>query len=1216
MYPHIDDQHQYIINARDRHSPENFTLIPMAQTVWDDAILALLPENVQKDVAKLDSQSQKCTRVLEYVLSDKTLRTCEKYVYYSPLREIESKLDEVNYAATDAEWAESINDIYREYAKLYPEAVPILKERAQRESDIRTNLVLAPDWERNFLPSCIDVTNLIPYGALTSKPDIFTRIYNKYRTFNQKKHHCCVTDKYCTVADHLAYYRHTRERHSEPVPDAHICWFHEIEKRRLPLKDFIDGFISVAKPYVRTCYDENNHKFVFPIQDVELVRKLNVGFIPPQELQKSVYPYIKLQKTSLALTHVFVTAVKTGFQKAAKYAGPALAILSVWTGIVISAVVFQTIRDEYNAAKEERTFEPQVSDGPKAVHHPRRQHNRKAQITQRVSFDANADGQPIVVDAIPQDQFVANMCTDRSGVIDRVLTDTLPLYLNQMCYVSIKGKIGLHDAFFVNCHTFILTHHALELLARDDILVFDFPLKGTGYDNMTVRFGDCTYVQMQSSLVAQKPIDLILVRLPPQKFVPGMQDMYSRFMPTNYLNNLSKNNYVAVTVESYPNLAHKIPHIRSVCDGLLMRSEHSYMLDSSQEDSRVITLPEYIIYPFPASKGKCVTLVLLVDPKYQSKARIAGFHVSGNVPLQKGVAAIVSSESIQDARTRLDSASYDKYGKVVSLEFEAEYSGGYVGDVVLSLPNKDPVLYTTTKPVDLPMVGGKITTYQPDTSKIVLSPIGVEQRAECTKAPAVLKPKLINGVWVDPFKKALSKLIRPIPDIKQEIVDLCVQDIKNLYNSMPSRVPRRLLTIEESAFGVPDMGIPSLNIKTSSGVKYKIEIPGLVGKKGLIDIENQTIAPRLRDLVHKRLELAHKGVILEALCEDLLKDEKRPLEKVAECKTRLFNSNPLDLTMAIRMYFGAFMSEQMMNRIYCGSAVGINPVSSEWDLLAKYLLKFGDHIVAGDFSNYDASLPREFLFSYLDAINDWYDDSEENQYVRTVLWCTITAPLHLARGIIYWSYSSNPSGNAATVFINNGASMIAFRYAWYSILLRSVDENDEPYDVAQCPFNKYVTLAVFGDDNIFGVHPKFRKIFNQATITKELATIQFQYTDETKSQGVELTFRPLNDCMFLKRHFTYDEANCSYIGRLDFTTLKEIARWTYTDIKHDELAQAIEQVIAEFALYPPHIFKTETAQLLRAARRNDYPIIHVSTYSAYRARAFETELDPDVSQIL
>jgi hypothetical protein len=103
-----------------------------------------------------------------------------------------------------------------------------------------------------------------------------------------------------------------------------------------------------------------------------------------------------------------------------------------------------------------------------------------------------------------------------------------------------------------------------------------------------------------------------------------------------------------------------------------------------------------------------------------------------------------------------------------------------------------------------------------------------------------------------------------------------------------------------------------------------------------------------------------------------LKDAKIPIAKANVGKTRLFTACPLHYTILFRQYFLPFIAHSMRNRVQNSIAVGINPMSPEWDLLAKRLKKNGKHVIAGDYSNFDGTLPVQYVEVAVKIMVDWF----------------------------------------------------------------------------------------------------------------------------------------------------------------------------------------------------------------------------------------------------
>ena len=303
-----------------------------------------------------------------------------------------------------------------------------------------------------------------------------------------------------------------------------------------------------------------------------------------------------------------------------------------------------------------------------------------------------------------------------------------------------------------------------------------------------------------------------------------------------------------------------------------------------------------------------------------------------------------------------------------------------------------------------------------------------------------------------------------------------------------------------------------------------------LGKDQEFDLTNEQLRKDTQDLIEK----AKKGIRGDAIFMATLKDEKRPNEKVDAGKTRVFEACPQHLAIALRQYFLDFAAHVMENRIDNGIAVGINPYSLEWTKVAHRLQKFGDQLVAGDFSNFDGSLIMQVLMKICDAINEWYAGSEEDSLVRLALWEHICNADVLVQGHVIRQTHSQPSGNPLTVIINSLFNLIIMRVAY--LLLKK--EMGMPL---VCDYAKFVSDLAYGDDDCKNIALAIISWFNQQTITRILATIGLTYTDETKGESVR-PYKSLNEITFLKRYFVMQEDG-TYQAPMDVSNILEITNW-------------------------------------------------------------------------
>jgi hypothetical protein len=453
--------------------------------------------------------------------------------------------------------------------------------------------------------------------------------------------------------------------------------------------------------------------------------------------------------------------------------------------------------------------------------------------------------------------------------------------------------------------------------------------------------------------------------------------------------------------------------------------------------------------------------------------------------------------------------------------------------------------------------------------------------AQPLTAPAMLRSKKIDGVLIDPMEKALKKYCLPNIYIQQDDIKLAASIYEDTLHRGRFSVDPRLYSFEEAILGLedePDFG--SLTRSTSAGYPYNVlghkKKFTLFGSGETYDLETpEALALRVRcnDLIAK----AKKGIRTMHIFHDNLKDERRPIEKVNDFSTRMFSASPVDLTVVTRMYFGAFVLFYHKNRISNGSAVGVNPYSTEWHTIATKLLNHGSPdsncIGAGDFSRYDGSQKGDIHWLILDIINRWYDDGPENSLIREILWTEVTNSHHLnGKTVVLWP-NSLPSGHAMTIIVNTMYNNIAFRYCWLQATKNTT--------ISPHKFDTFVYLLAAGDDNIFSVDPAHRKIFNELTISKYMRKLGLIYTNETKGESTEL-LRQVGSVEFLKRSFRLCPNLNRYVAPLRLDVVLEIPMWTKKKYSDQIAISNVNNSIKELSLHGKEIFNKYVPKMAKA----------------------------------
>jgi hypothetical protein len=352
---------------------------------------------------------------------------------------------------------------------------------------------------------------------------------------------------------------------------------------------------------------------------------------------------------------------------------------------------------------------------------------------------------------------------------------------------------------------------------------------------------------------------------------------------------------------------------------------------------------------------------------------------------------------------------------------------------------------------------------------------------------------------------------------------------------------------------------------------------------------------RIASSVDELLDKYNKGIRPFYLYKDTLKDEKRPIEKVLEGKTRLFSGSPFLMLLMFRMYFGSFMDMFCDANIKIGSAVGVNPFSSEWGIMKKCLrgnLKI-KNIIAGDFKTYDACLVRQIQCSFLDFVNSWYDDG--NDLIRAVLFEEVCNSKHIYMDLVYEWSGGNPSGNFLTTILNTYCNNVILRYAGilaykeYSLNEKSISSDIVGVSKTLKQMENQLYILAYGDDNIISVGENIRSWYNQASLTRAFKKFGFEYTSENKGGEAE-SLRSIDDVTFLKRSWKHDPlVNCE-VAALDIDVILEMIQWTKKkDRDYNYTCVNVDTCLKELSAHGEAAWKKWSGLIIRGAKSHlDY----------------------------
>lgn len=513
-------------------------------------------------------------------------------------------------------------------------------------------------------------------------------------------------------------------------------------------------------------------------------------------------------------------------------------------------------------------------------------------------------------------------------------------------------------------------------------------------------------------------------------------------------------------------------------------------------------LNRFFGYCAPTAVGDCGAPLTVFDNSVYSGRSVIGLHVAGSPVRAAGYSSIVTQEMVEIAIQKLSIIS-DKFIEDLS-DRGIQVQSGY------ELPFNVEGSFLPIGTVQKAVVICPVTSYYPTRFYGTLG--------EYSHMPAVLSSSYRDGVLIHPMNNAVKPYSSPLLVYEQDWLDQALHVAMKPLTSATIDSSRRIYTFEESVLGIPQEKFRSIPRGTAAGFPYVYDVRN--GKKEFFgDGQDYDLtglkALQLRKRVAYVAESARAGIRLSHVYVDFLKDELRPLEKVNAVATRLISSAPLDYTIVWRMFFGAFSSAVMRNHTTIGMAPGICAYS-DWDLLAGMLSKKGKKCFDGDFKAFDSSeqpCVHELILSY---INRWYDDSDENQLARRVLWLDLVHSRHIGgtgrdqRHLYQWN-KSLPSGHPFTTIVNSMYSLFLLVGAYISTTGDLVG------------FWDHVSTVTYGDDNNTNVDDSVCEEFNQQTVADALdQEFSVIYTAGNKSAGF-VPYTTLEETTFLKRGFRIED---------------------------------------------------------------------------------------------
>nr|QYV43045.1 MAG: polyprotein [Picornavirales sp.] len=562
------------------------------------------------------------------------------------------------------------------------------------------------------------------------------------------------------------------------------------------------------------------------------------------------------------------------------------------------------------------------------------------------------------------------------------------------------------------------------------------------------------------------------------------------------------------------------------------------------------------IYSASTEFGDCGSPLCVWDNRTSGK--ILGIHAAGGMrATHTGYSTIVDREwlegIIKEHITLVPSSKEIKYGE----RYVAFANNNEDLDVVMQ-PKSELM------PLAMNIIGhAPIKTSIPlGRSQVVPSDFQLANFSQPKEAPVI---RTITGVDSS-LAKVLRKFRSDTPYVDRQLTSTITNTIALKYFNNSDR-DRQIYSPEEGLNILKS--IRSIDISTSMGFPW---CTAKLKKKDYVRFNEQDNHYEFTDkqfleVVNSKIEEMEQLRLPEFIFVNCLKDERLPIDKVKDNKVRLFMLCPFDLTLIVRMYFGSFIDSMHSKIFELGVCVGIAPQTEDWNTLAHTLLKHSSDLIAIDYSNWDRSIPIEFLEIFFDLADMYYSDQHIN--IRRCVRSAILNPVYQLNWFRYRVQSGNPSGCPVTTELNSIANLGMTLY----VLTKS---GHDFHDVLQQTY-----VATYGDDSVIStaIDVDIEKLGDEI---KKLGLIA---TNSRKTSSIRV--EKLNEVVFLKRNFVY--FNGRYYAPLIMDTVVEMLLWVKRGINQKSNFQCtITNALEELQQFPPQEVSEFYYKLMNFCYRCNY----------------------------
>ncbi|UNQ45072.1 polyprotein [Lanama virus] len=450
---------------------------------------------------------------------------------------------------------------------------------------------------------------------------------------------------------------------------------------------------------------------------------------------------------------------------------------------------------------------------------------------------------------------------------------------------------------------------------------------------------------------------------------------------------------------------------------------------------------------------------------------------------------------------------------------------------------------------------GQIRLHRPSHTKIRPSPVAAVVQSDL--APAVLSARdrrldveraSNEEFLLEKCKKYCVDQTCSHPDLLQKVVDELELTITRHTGGMFEPV-----SLEEAAFDT----VTPLDHSSSPGYKY-----AGVKRKDLIDFEKRVLSPRIIMDV-ERLEAQFRGQPTgagEVKFASFLKDELRPLKKIAAGDTRVVEACCLDYTLLMRKHLLRFFQACYQSHPEdFGMAPGLNVYT---DMLHIVTSLFENNYCM-DYSKFDSRLPLQVMYYVARMISNMTPEPA----MTLKLFQPILTSTHIVGSMEVVVEGGMPSGCPITTIYNTLCNVVMCTYC---ALL--TNPNLEFWPVA------------YGDDLILTTRTPLDTERFCRLMLDEFGMILTGADKETAISPV-----PPMQVDFLKRRMHFTPEYPIPVPVLPLDSLLSRICWCRGE---SEFQQQLESFAYEVALYGQSVYERIRVAFLPTVTMMSWPVAH------------------------